>query len=348
MVSLTRLISLLPLLATLGSAQPRFVAYKEKTCSERLDIWSDGELITGGELLIDHSIKERGTYDGGHAYNNVTFPAIQATNDSSRDAGNQFVYWKVQQPDPECQFFMMIDTPRGWQSISQLPGAEILRVSHEGCYYTSLNPNVDLITSFCCGRDDCAIAEIEIEHKDPEEKLSGDAPNCTVKSYSPSPTVEDGLQIAVTRPQTCEAPPTCTHMISESQMISTAVSQSQSYSWTTQEGVDVEIEAGVDFIAQSKVSAGMKFNIAQGWSDATSTTLTQANTTTAGEAQRQEAGTVAFMSFTPQYDCWTGDVSCGNDNEGNEVVLQGISFCQPRISSTGDPAGIFRMVYISD
>ncbi|KAI0110293.1 hypothetical protein F4814DRAFT_398637 [Daldinia grandis] len=347
MASKRTLLSLFMLLPAFASAEPNFAAYKEKSCSEPLEIWTDGMIIQDSKLLIDHSIKERGDFNGGHAYNNITFPAAPATGDFEQDAGTQFVYWKVEQPDPTCQLILMKDTPREWQSLSQMPGDEILRVAEEGCYYTALNPNVDLITSFCCGRDDCAIAEIEVQYHSPVNSVSGDAPNCTIKSYDATPTVEDGQQIAVTRPQTCEAPPTCTHSITLSKMVSTAVSHFQSYSWTTEEGVDVNIDAGVDFIVDSKLSAGISFSIAQGWMDETGTTLTQSNITASSEAGRQEAGTIAFYAFTPQYDCWKGDVSCGYDNNGNEVVLEGVSFCQPRIASTGDPAGLFRMVYSS-
>ncbi|KAK6958471.1 hypothetical protein Daesc_001272 [Daldinia eschscholtzii] len=337
MTSRTHLLPLFLLLPTFASAQPGFVAYKEKTCNERLDIWSDGQLIDG----------ERGDFNGGHGYNNITFPGAQATGDWDKDTGTQFVYWKIEQPDPTCQFMLLKDTPRGWEALSQLPGDEILRVSEEGCYYTAVNPNIDLITSYCCGRDDCAAAEIEVQYSSPKGSSNPKAPSCTIKSYDATPTVEDGVQIAVTRPQTCEAPPTCTHSITQSKMVGTAVSHFQSYSWTTEEGVDIKIDAGVEFIVDSKFSAGINFNIAQSWMDETGTTLTETNITASSEAERQQVGTVAFYAFTPQYDCWKGDASCGKDNSGNEVVLKDVNFCQPRISSTGDSAGVFRMVYIS-
>ncbi|KAI1467664.1 uncharacterized protein F4812DRAFT_459768 [Daldinia caldariorum] len=347
MLSPTEFLSLLLLLPTLASAQAGFVAFKEKTCSERLDIWADGQLIDGGKLIIDHALRERGDFNGGHNYDNITFPGAQATGDWEKDTGTQFVYWKVQQPDPTCQFILLRNTQRGWESLSQLPGDELLRVSDEGCYYTAVNPNIDLITSFCCGRDDCSIAEIEVQYPSPEDTPNDKAPSCTVKSYDATPTVEDGVQIAVTRPQTCEAPPACTHSITQSKMVGTAVSHFQSFSWTTEEGVDVKIDAGIEFIVESKFSAGINFNIAQSWMDETGTTLTETNITASSEGERQQVGTVAFYAFTPQYDCWKGEVSCGKDQAGNEVVIRDVNFCQPRISSTGDSAGLFRMVYIS-
>ncbi|KAI1382934.1 uncharacterized protein F4822DRAFT_440697 [Hypoxylon trugodes] len=348
MISPSRLLPLFLLSPTLALTRG-FVAYKEKGCNDPLDIWSDGVQIPNNTLLIDHSIREQGTYAGGRTYENMTFPAAHATGDMDQDAGVQFVYWKIEQPDPGCQYMMMKETPRGWQVLSQMPGDEMLRIAQEGCYYTALAPNDNVITSYCCGRDDCAVAEVEYEHKEAQDTTNGgDPPTCTVKKlYSSSPTVEDGEQIAVTRPQTCEAPPACTHSITQSRQISTAVSHFQSFSWTTEEGIDVSFEAGINFIEQSTIKTGLALNIAQSWMDETGTTLTQTNITAAQEAGRQEVGTVAFYSFTPQYDCWKGDVSCGKDNSGNEKVLENISFCQPRISTTGDPAGVFRMVYTS-
>ncbi|KAI1377013.1 hypothetical protein F4677DRAFT_459383 [Hypoxylon crocopeplum] len=331
-----------------AAAWPGFVAYKEKTCTDPLDIWSDGEKIPNNTLTIDHSLTEWQSHAGGHYYDNMTFPAAKATGDFDKDAGSQFVYWKVEQPDPTCQFILMKDTPRGWQILRKMPGDEILRVATEGCYYTAVNENDNLITSYCCGRDDCAAAEIEIQSKVAGDSATGDVPDCKVKkTYSATPTIEDGRQIAITRPQTCEAPPACTHSITQSSMVSTAIAHFLTYTWTTEEGVEIGMEGGVDFLVDAKVSTSIKLNIAESWMDETGTTFTQTNVTAASEAGRQEMGTVAFYAFTPQYDCWKGDVSCGNDQNGNEKVLENISFCQPRIATTGDPAGIFRMVYTS-
>lgn len=147
MASPITFLSLFLLLPAFTSAQRSFVAYKEKSCSEPLEIWTDGMLIEDSKLLIDHSIKERGDFDGGHAYNNITFPAAPATGDFDQDAGTQFVYWKVEQPDPTCQFILMRDTPREWQSLSQMPGDVMLRVAEEGCYYTALNVSLEVIVS---------------------------------------------------------------------------------------------------------------------------------------------------------------------------------------------------------
>ncbi|OTB01680.1 hypothetical protein M426DRAFT_14295 [Hypoxylon sp. CI-4A] len=350
MISLPRLLPLFLLYPTFSTATPGFIAHKEKNCAFPLDIMSDGEPVPENKLLINHSITEWSSHAGGHFYENLTFPAAPPSGEDN-DVGTNYVYWKAEQPDPGCQYILMKDTPRGWQVLNKLPGDEILRVQEDGCYYTALNPNDNLITSYCCGRDDCALAEIEIQHDQPKEIGNEDVapPNCKVKqTYSATPTIQDGVQIAVTRPQTCEASPACSHSISEGHMVQTAVSTFQSFTWTTDEGVDVGVEAGVDFITEAKAKVGVSFNIAQSWMQETGTTFTQSNVTTTQEAARQVDGTIAFYSFTPQYECWKGDVTCGNDINGNEVILTSINFCQPRISTTGEAAGIFRMVYISD
>lgn len=135
----THLRNLFLLCPVIAAAWPGFVAYKERTCSDPLDIWSDGDLIDNSTLLIDRSITDVDSHAGGRYYENMTFPAAKATGDMDTDAGTQFVYWKVEDPDPTCQFIMMKDTPRGWQMLNEMPGAEILRVAQAGCYYTSLN-----------------------------------------------------------------------------------------------------------------------------------------------------------------------------------------------------------------
>ncbi|KAI0139878.1 hypothetical protein F4776DRAFT_662018 [Hypoxylon sp. NC0597] len=326
---------------------PGFTAHQEKGCNTQLDLWKDGEKIPNNTLAIRHSITDW-DHAAGYSYDNVTFPSAKPTGQTDRDAGTHFVYWKVGQPDPGCQAILMADTPAGWQVLTKLPGDEILRVSKEGCYYTAISPNQNLITSFCCGHDDCAIAEVEVQQPPPKETVNGDAPECKITKFDSTPTIESGTQIAITRPQTCEAEPACTHSVTHSHSVSAALSHSQSYTWTTQVGVEIRFEAGVDLIEDLKVSTGLTASIAQSWMDEYGATFTDTNVTTTEEGGRQEAGTVAFYSFTPKYECHKGDVSCGKDKDGNEVVLQNLNFCLPQTSSAdGGPNGIFRMVYIS-
>ncbi|KAI1415457.1 hypothetical protein F5Y13DRAFT_207196 [Hypoxylon sp. FL1857] len=347
MISPARLLPLFLLSPTFATALSGFVAHQEKGCNTQLDIWSDGKKVENNTLIINRSIKDW-DHAAGHAYDNVTFPTAKPTGDTTKDAGTHFVYWKVEQPDPTCQFILMTDSGRGWQILNKLPGDEILRVSREGCYYTALSPNENLITSFCCGHDDCAIAEVEVQKPQAKDTTSGEPPECKLIRYDSTPTIEDGTQIAITRPQTCEAEPACTHSITQSHTVSTAVSHFQSYTWTTELGVDVGIEAGIDFIGDIKAKVGLSGSIAQSWMDEIGVTITEGNVTTTEEGGRQEVGTVAFYSFTPQYECYKGDLSCGKDKDGNEVVLEDISFCQPRPSTAdGGPDGVFRMVYIS-
>lgn len=110
----------------------------------------------------------------------------------------------------------------------------------------------------------------------------------------------------------------------------------------------MSFESGVDFLgATEKMSSTFSSSIAQSWMEETGSTVTVGNITAATEGNRQMSGTVAFYSFVPHYECWKADLDCGKDSNGNEVVLERISFCQPRLSSSGEADGIFSMVYIS-
>ncbi|KAI2472655.1 hypothetical protein F4781DRAFT_317377 [Annulohypoxylon bovei var. microspora] len=350
MISSIHLLSLALLYPAFSAASKGFVAYGDFNCQDqKLDVWSDGVPVPDSTLLTDYSIKDWNSHAGGHYYDNLTFSEAAKTNHTLDEPGIQVVWWKVEEPDPTCQLILMKNSPRGWQVLNKLPGDEILRASRRGCYYSALRPEDSLIASFCCGRDDCAIAEIEKQQPKPKNTANGDAPTCSLlNTYSSTPTIEDGTQIGITRSQSCEVPPACTHSISQSQSFSTAVSHFQSYTWTTEEGFDVSFESGVDFLVEDRSKLGISLNVAQSFMDETGTTLTVANISTATEGNRQLQGTLAFYSFTPQYNCWKGDVGCGKDKDGKDVVLKGINFCQPILSSTGDTAGVFRMVYTSD
>ncbi|XXG98046.1 Histone transcription regulator 3 [Hypoxylon texense] len=336
------------LLPALATAAPGFVAYKELTCQDPIDIFADGEPIPDNKLKIDRAITDWDSHAGGRYYDNLTFPDAAISGDDNGVAGTQFIYWGVEEPDPGCQFIMMKDTQFGWQILNKMPGTEILRVAKEGCYYTPLTAHDGLITSYCCGQGDCSIAEVEIQSNPPKDAVSGEPPACTIKSSSASPTIEDGQQIAITRPQTCEAAPACTHSIQLSTTVTTAVAHFNSYTWTSEMGTEISFESGIDFIGQDKMSSTMSSSLAQSWMQETGSTVTVGNITAATEGNRQMPGTVAFYSFVPHYECWKADMDCGKDSDGNEVVLERISFCQPRLSSTGEADGIFRMVYISE
>lgn len=101
--------------------------------------------------------------------------------------------------------------------------------------------NDGLIASFCCGYDDCAVAEIEVENQRQQGIAVENNPSCTVKkeSISATPTKQSGKQIAVTRPQTCEASPACTHSIQLSYSFTAAVANFFAYTWTDEIGTEV-------------------------------------------------------------------------------------------------------------
>ncbi|KAI1133991.1 hypothetical protein F5Y05DRAFT_423000 [Hypoxylon sp. FL0543] len=347
MISLTQLLSLVLLPPTFAVGHG-FIAHKEKGCNTQMDIRSNGVPVKNNTLIIDRAITDW-DHGAGRTYANMSYPSATATGDYSKDAGTFFVYWKVDQPDPGCQFILMEGSIFGWKALSQLPGYEMLRVSQEGCYYTSVRPDMPLITSYCCGYDDCAIAEVEVQRPPPKETTGDELPDCAVRGYATEATIQNGRQIAITKPQTCEADPSCTHSISQSYSIGVAVSSSQSYTWTTDRGYDVGFDAGVDFIEDFTIRGSLSTRISEAWAHEVGYSVTETNVTTTDEGGRQEAGTVAFYSFTPRYECHKVDFVCGKDIYGYDKYLEGIDICEPQEPNPGWGAnGMFRMVYISE
>ncbi|KAI1456366.1 hypothetical protein F4805DRAFT_229187 [Annulohypoxylon moriforme] len=351
-MSLLRLLSIALLYPTYTAASGNFVAYGDFNCQEqKLDVWSEGIPVANSTLRTDYSLTDWNSHAGGHYYENLTFSEAVKTNHTLDESPIQVVWWKLQEADPTCEYMIMKDTPYGWQVLTKLPGDEILRVSREGCYFSALRPGDSLITSFCCGQDDCAPARIEQQAvTDPTNTPTEGAPKCSLirGTFSSTPTVEEGPQVGVTRPQGCEAAPACTHSVTESQTFSTAVTHFQSYTWTTETGFEARFESGIDFLADDKSSFGVTLSIAQSFMDETGTTLTMGNISSSSEGSKQIPGTYAFYSFTPRYNCWKGDVNCGKDKDGDDKILQDINFCQPMMSTSGEALGTFRMVYLSD
>ncbi|KAI1441898.1 hypothetical protein F5Y02DRAFT_421586 [Annulohypoxylon stygium] len=331
-MSLLHLLSIVLLYPIYATASGGFVAYGDYNCQEqKLDVWSDGVTVLDSTLRTDYSLKDWDSHAGGHYYENLTFSQTTSTNHTLDEPPIQVVWWKLQEVDPTCEYLIMKDTPRGWQVLNKLPGDEILRADREGCYYSALRPGDSLITSFCCGRDDCAVAEIEKKYeKSPGDSSTGDAPKCSVvksSSYSSTPTIENGPQIGITRPQGCEAAPACIHSVTNSQSFSTAVANYHTYTWTTETGFQVSYDSGVNFLAEDKINLQLSYSISQAFAEETGTTITSGNISTTSEGSRQVPGTFVFYSFTPQYECWQAD---------------------PIMANSGDAAGIFRMVYVSD
>lgn len=139
MIFPTRLLPLFLLWPAFTAAKPSFTAFKEKTCTDPLKIYQDGEEIPDGKLAVTHALRDWDHHAAGNYYDNLTFPDAGTSGEDDGSAGAQYVFWKAEKPDPGCQLIMMKDTNLGWQVLNKLPGVEILRISSQGCYYTSLN-----------------------------------------------------------------------------------------------------------------------------------------------------------------------------------------------------------------
>jgi hypothetical protein len=54
-----------------------------------------------------------------------------------------------------------------------------------------------------------------------------------------------------------------------------------------------------------------------------------------------------MLTFTPYYVCWKGDATCGQDEQGNEIKVEGMDFCQPSLKGTGNEImGSYSVVYL--
>ncbi|KAL7628453.1 hypothetical protein AAE478_002656 [Parahypoxylon ruwenzoriense] len=331
-----------------------FVPHGDNQCrGAPLTLLSDGEEVRDSTLVIDRAITDW-HHAAGRYYDNVTFPDARSSNDVGNDTGTLFVHWKVEQPDPGCQFILMKDTSLHWQIMTPLPGVVILRADREGCYFAEVTPNENLITSFCCGTGDCSVVEIESSTQVPNSQdqgdgddTSGEIPECKVERRTTNYVRHAGVQHAVTRPQSCAAA-SCLHSVTESTTASTAISHTESVTWTTAAGFDVSFEAGVNFIGFSKVSVGITAEIARSWMTSTGTTVTTGNISAAQESGRQVPGTTAFYSFTPWYRCWKGNVNCGQKDDGKDMIIEGVNFCQPEMMDAGYVTGLLSMVYTGD
>ncbi|CAJ2512667.1 Uu.00g007860.m01.CDS01 [Anthostomella pinea] len=387
--------ALLAFPATIATAG--FTAFKDSQCTQPLKIISDGEEVVNNTLQTDRSIMDwtdaAGRWYDAMEYSNATLSG------SMSGTGSANVYWSVGDLDPGCQLILMKDVEQAWQTINPLPGNLILSVAMPGCYYSSLVPQEGLITSFCCGNDDCERVQLEsnggsqkrsvdkvaVDERylvDPAQEkadiakrapisnagravdyvkaarrfISGDplvkrddVPECTISGDPGSPYYTSGIQRSVTQPETCDTGPgTCSHSVSVSTEASTALSKSSSSSWTVTGGGSVSVDAGVDFIVDTKVTTTLSFSVAKAWSNETGTTLTTGTTNGTTQTLVQQVGTTAFLSFTPQYECWQSDATCGQDADGNDIVVQGVDFCQPLTGGDGKLSGTYSVVYISN
>ncbi|KAF1999092.1 hypothetical protein P154DRAFT_601883 [Amniculicola lignicola CBS 123094] len=142
---------------TLGAS---FKAYKNSQCTDELKIKSNQQEIAGGELQIDTAIKDWEGENGpaGRWYDKMSYEGATASGTINGTGGNN-VYWKTSDAEQGCTHVLMKQTHgpgEGWKTLTPLPGQIAIISKNEGCYYSSLNNFQGLISSFCCGEEDCA------------------------------------------------------------------------------------------------------------------------------------------------------------------------------------------------
>ncbi|KAI1075571.1 hypothetical protein F5B20DRAFT_594909 [Whalleya microplaca] len=344
------LISLLLIFTTPNVVWAHFTAYYDSKCTKPLEIHSDGKVVVNGTLIVDKSIKDA---SGGHAYPNMEFPAA-STSGTAPDEGSSNVYWKMDDPDLGCQYGLLRDNREGWQVLNPLPGTLILRGNKKGCYYSALDAYVDLITTFCCGMDDCAHMDIEYNNGDiqsaPEDPVDpDDMPNCTTAPPG-EPFYTSGLQQSMTQPVHCDVGLQCTHSVSTTHYVYTAITHSSDKSWTTTNGRELSIKTGIEFLAEFDVIGTVTFTLAEAVSKSVGVSLTNGTQVDITNPGAQQVGTTGFLSFTPKYKCWRTSANCGKDIDGNDVIIPDFRFCQPQKVGRelySANSGHYDMVYIS-
>lgn len=173
-------------------------------------------------------------------------------------------------------------------------------------------------------------------------------PSCTIVGEVQNIGITTGQQRIVTDPQSCDTGPgTCTHTVAVTFEASTALSHSQSSSWTVTGGTSVGVSAGINFLAQGTVETTLTASVGHAWGQETGTTITTGWSNSTSQTIVQQVGTHAMLTFTPYYTCWKGDASCGLDAAGNEIKITDMEFCQPSLKQDGgDIIGTYGVVYL--
>ena len=165
-----------------------------------------------------------------------------------------------------------------------------------------------------------------------------DASGCK-QTVSGSGYPSAGQQVLVANPQECSGG-TCSFSISHGITVSTSFSTSTDTTITNTVGASISVKAGVDFIVDAEVTATVEYSWAKAVSQSTSTTITNGTTYTVTNNIGQEAGTNAFVTFTPTYLCWGVTIDCGTEDQGF------FDYCQPALPSAGaEPEGDYTVVY---
>jgi len=137
------------LLYAVGTLGVSFVAYSDNFCQKPITMRAnDSEVVN--ELSIDRTITDD-FHAYGRYYDGVTFEGAEP---ASSTGTMRMVYWKMRDPDPSCIAFLMRAFDRDFNRYTFSKRVEeIIILGHrEGCYYSTLDNNTSLTTTFCCWR----------------------------------------------------------------------------------------------------------------------------------------------------------------------------------------------------
>lgn len=328
------------------------MAYKDASCTEPLKLISRGSEVQGGALDVDVALTDN-LRAGHHGYDDMHFP------DAEEVGGSRIVYWKAPDTDLNCMNIMMLWQGNPWGAATRLPGDIIINAKNKGCYYSAIPDGADLMTSFCCGRGDCAPANLgtqsfiiagkrDVENLDAPKENSvskrlplspashassiikakrAEAPKCKVVGEVKQ-SITTGPQTAVSSKQTCSGPE-CKFAVSNSKSFSTSLTVGKSYTFTSEVGMELSITAGVNFIAKSEVTATLQASIAQAWEESSSKTTAEETISGFSQEIGQQPGTSAILTYIPQYTCDRATVECGKDINGNTIRIEDFRVCKP-------------------
>ncbi|CAJ2514347.1 Uu.00g024660.m01.CDS01 [Anthostomella pinea] len=330
-----------------------FTAFKDSAYTQPLEITSDEETIVN-TLVTDRSITDwdlaAGRWYDAMEYHNAT------SSGSASGTGSADV----------CPAGVADDQPAAGESHPEGGHARMLLFVASGMLSISVDEVAiderDLVDSAgekaeTAKRAPVSNAGRAVDYvKASKRIISGDplvgrddVPACTISRGAGTPYKTSGIQRSVTQPEICDTGPgTCSHSVSVSTEASTALSKSSSSSWTVTGGGSIAVDAGVDFVVDTKVTTTFSYSVAKAWSSETGTTITTSTTNGTTQTLVLQVGTTAFLSFTPDYQCWQSDANCGKDADGNDIIVSGVDFCQPLTGGDGKLSGTCNVVYISN
>lgn len=167
-----------------------------------------------------------------------------------------------------------------------------------------------------------------------------EAPKCKVVGDLKQ-SITTGPQTAVSGILPCNGPE-CKFAVQNSKSFSTSFTVGQSYTFTSELGMELSISAGFNFIAKSEVTATLQASISQAWEESTSKTTGEETISGFTQEVGQQPGTSAMLTYIPQYICDQGTVECGKDINGDIIRIENFRVCKPL---TNVNEGRYQVIY---